>query len=94
MGCNYHKHPCPEARLFLSYADIEKAVKKREEDDIPRNYIRQKGYQVVEMWEGERRSLYKTDASVKSHLRENFPYKRPLSEKQLLQGIMNGKFFG
>ena len=25
----------------------------------------------------------KTDASVKSHLRENFPYKRPLSEEQL-----------
>ena len=39
-------------------------------------------------------SLYKTDASVKSHLRENFPYERPLSEEQLLQGIIDGRLFG
>ena len=39
-------------------------------------------------------SLYKTDASVKSHLRENFPYKRPLSEDELLQGIIDGQLFG
>ena len=39
--------------------------------------------------------VYKTgDASVKSHLRENFPYRRPLSEEQLLQGIIDGRFFG
>ena len=46
------------------------------------------------MWECEWWSLYKTDASVKSHLRENFPYKRPLSEEQLLQGIIDGRLFG
>ena len=46
------------------------------------------------MWECEWWSLYKTDASVKSHLRENFPHKRPLSEEQLLQGIIDGQHFG
>ena len=45
------------------------------------------------MWECEWWSLYKTDASVKCQLRENFPYKRPLSEEQLLQGIIDGQLF-
>ena len=45
------------------------------------------------MWECEWWSLYKTDASVKSHLRENFPYERPLSEEKLLQGILDGQLF-
>ena len=30
---------------------------------------------------------------MKSHLRENFPYKLPLSEEQILQGIIDGKLF-
>ena len=46
------------------------------------------------MWECEWWSLYKTDASVKSHLRENFLYRRPLSEEGLLQGIIDGRLFG
>ena len=46
------------------------------------------------MWECEWWSLCKTDASVKSHLRENFPYKRLLSEEQLLQGIIDRQLFG
>ena len=46
------------------------------------------------MWECGWWSLYKTDASVKSHLRENFPYKRHLSEEQLLEGIIDGQLFG
>ena len=46
------------------------------------------------MWECEWWSLYKTDAPVKSYLRANFPYKRPLSEEQLLQQIIDGRLFG
>ena len=46
------------------------------------------------MWECEWWSLYKTDATVKSHLRGNFPHKRPLREEQLLQGIIDGRLFG
>ena len=46
------------------------------------------------MWECEWWSLYKTDASVRSQLRENFPYKRPFSEEQLLQAIIDRKLFG
>ena len=46
------------------------------------------------MWECEWWRLYKTDSTVKSHLRENFPYKRPLSEEGLLQEIHDGRLFG
>ena len=46
------------------------------------------------MWECEWWRLYKTDASVKSHLRKNFPYRIPLSEEGLMQGIIDGRLFG
>ena len=94
MGCYYHYCPCQEARPSLTDTDIERGVKKRQQDEMRRDYIQQKGYQIVEMWECEWRSLYKTDASVKSHLRKNFPYRRPLSEEGLLHGIIDGQLFG
>ena len=59
-----------------------------------REYIQQKGYQIVEMWECEWWSLYKTDESVKSYLRKNFPHRRPLSEEGLMQGIIDRRLFG
>ena len=93
MGCYYHYCPCQEARPSLTDTDIERGLMKRQQDEMRRDYIQQKGYQSLEMWECEWWSLYKTDASVKSHLRENFPYKRPLSEEQLLQGIIDGRLF-
>ena len=55
---------------------------------------KQKGFEIVEMWECEWWSLYRTDASVKSQLRKNFPYRRPLSEEGLMQGIIDGRLFG
>ena len=69
-------------------------MKRRQQVEMRRDYIQQKGYQTVEMWECELWSLYKTVASVKSHLQENFPYRRPLSEEGLLQEIIEGHFFG
>ena len=68
---------------------------KRQQDEMCTDYIQQKVYQFVEMRECEWWcSLYKSDESVESHLRENFPSRRPLSEVQLLQGIIDGRLFG
>ena len=94
MGCYYHYCPCQEARPSLTDTDIERGVKKRQQDGMCRDYIQQKGYEIVEMWECEWWNLYKTDASVKSHLRKNFPFRRPLNEEGLLQGIIDGQLFG
>ena len=85
MGCYYHYFPCQEARLFLTDTDIERGVKKRQQDEMRKGYIQRKGCQIFEMWECESWSLYKTDASVKSHHRKNFPYRRPLSEEGLVK---------
>ena len=57
-------------------------------------YIKEKGYNVVEMWECEWWNLYKTTTCVKDHLRESFPYKRPLREASLLEQLRSGKLFG
>ena len=86
--------PCQEVRPSLTDTHIERGVKKRQQEEMRRDYIQQKGYQNVEMWECEWWSLYKTDASVKSHLRKNFPDRRPLSEEGLMQGIIDGRLFG
>ena len=57
MGCYYHYCPCQEARPSLTDTDIERGVKKRQQDEMRREYIQQKGYQVVEIWECEWWSL-------------------------------------
>ena len=63
-------------------------------DQKRKQYIKEKGYKVVEMWECEWWNLYKTTTCVKEHLRESFPYKRPLREESLLEQIRSGKLFG
>ena len=45
------------------------------------------------MWECEWWRLYKTTSKVKLHIRENYPYRRSLTEQQLLEGIKKGSLF-
>ena len=91
MRCYFHCCACQEARPSLADNEIKRRIEKRKQDQLRKQYIQQKGYKIVEMWECEWRSLYKTDAPVKSYLRANFSYKRPPSEEQLLQGIFDGR---
>ena len=94
MGCFYHYCSCQEAGTALTEEDIERGNKKREMDQMGKQYIKEKGYKVVEMWENEWWNLYTMTACVKEHLRESFPYKHPLSEESLLEQIGSGKLFG
>ena len=73
MGCYFHYCPCQKARPSLTDTNIERGVKKRQQDKMRRDYIQHRGYEIVEMWECEWWKLYKTDAPVKSYLRANFP---------------------
>ena len=43
------------------------------------------------MWECKWWELYQIDATVKNHLRENFPYQRPLSEERVMQEIKRAR---
>ena len=80
--------------LSLTEEDIERGKKKREKDQMRKQYIKEKGYNVVEMWECEWWNLYKTTTCVEEHLRESFSYNRPLREESLLEQIRSGKLFG
>ena len=94
MGCFYHYCPCQEARPSLTEDDIERGNKKRGVDQMRKQYIKEKRYNVVEVRECDWWNLYKTTTCVKEHLRESFPYKRPLGEDRLLEQIGSGKLFG
>ena len=85
---------CPRQEARPSLTDTERGVKKRHQDEMRRDYIQQKGYRIVEMRKCEWWSLYKTDASVKSHLRKNFPDRRPLKEEGLMQRIIDVRLIG
>ena len=94
MGCFYHYRPCREARRSLTDEDIENGNRKREMDQMRKQYIKEKRYIVVGMWECEWWNLQKTTTCVKTDLRESFPYTRPLWEERPLEQIRSGKLFG
>ena len=82
-----------EALPSLTEDDVERDNKKREMDQMRKQYIK-KGYNDVEMGECEWWNLYKTTTCVEKNLRESFPYKRPLREERLLEQIRSSKLFG
>ena len=53
MGCYYHHCPCQKAPPSLTDTDIGKRIRKRQQDEMRRDYVQQKCYQIVEMWERE-----------------------------------------
>ena len=48
MGCFHHYCLCQEARPSLNEEDIERGSKKREMDQMRKQYIKEKGHDVVE----------------------------------------------
>ena len=51
MGCYFHFCPCQEARASLSEEEMQRGIRKREHDELRRDYLRNKGYNFVEVWE-------------------------------------------
>ena len=94
MGCCYHLCPCQEARRSLGDEDNERGNKRREMDDLRREYNCRKEYKIEEMWECEWWQNFKTNEKLKNHIRSDFPYKRPLSTDSLLEKIRDGSLLG
>ena len=65
MGCFYHYCPCQETRPSLTEENTKRGLKKREMDQMRKQYIKEKGYNVVEMWECEWWNLYKTTKCIR-----------------------------
>ena len=94
MGCFDHFCLCQELRPSLTEEDIKRGSRKRELNELRWSYIQEKGFTVIEMWECEWWRLYKTITNVKLHLRENFPYRRSLTEQLLLERKKKGNLIG
>ena len=71
-----------------------RGTKKREQDQMRKEYIQQKGYKIIEMWECNCWELYRTNATVTNHLRASIPYQRPLSHERLMQEIESRRLLG
>ena len=54
-------------------------------DHMRKQYVKEKDYEVVEMWKREWWSLYKTDLLGKRSLREPFSLERPFRAEPFLE---------
>ena len=73
MGCYYHFRSGHEACPSLTEKDSERGNKKIEVDDMRREYIREKGYKIEEMWECERWETFKTNDKIKNQIITHLP---------------------
>ena len=65
MGCCFPYCPCQEARPSLTGNENMRGIRKREQDQMRKEYIQQKGCKIIEMWECNWWELYRTDATKK-----------------------------
>ena len=68
IGCFFHFCPCQELRPSLTEEDIKRGSRKRELDELSRDYMQEKGFTVNEMWDCEWWKLYKTTINVQLHI--------------------------
>ena len=94
MGCCFHFFPSQEARASLSEEEMQRGVRKREHDELRRDYLRNKGYNIVEVWECKWWERVKEEENVRNHVRKNIPFKLPMKQESMLAKIRDGKMFG
>ena len=77
----------------MSEEETQRRLKKREYDELRRDYLGNEGFTVVEIWESNWWETLKGDESVKIHVRNNFPFKLPLTQESLLAKKREDKLF-
>ena len=50
MGCYFHFSPRQDALASLSEEEMQRGNRKREHDEHRVDYLRNKGYKIVEVW--------------------------------------------
>ena len=58
---------------LLSEEDIERGNKKREIFELRGEYMKTRGYNIQEIMDCEWWELFRSDSSVKNHVKTNFP---------------------
>ena len=94
MGCYFHFCPCQESRAILSEEEMQKGNRKREHDELRTDFLRNKGYNIVEVRECKWWERVTEEENVRNHVRKNFPFKLPMKQESLLAKIRDGKMFG
>ena len=94
MGCFYHGCNCQMAKKKLKAHTVKFWQERRTFDAERKNFIIGKAFEIVEVWECLWWKQVRDDKTLKEHLKINFPFRKPLSEQQLLQQIDNGSLFG
>ena len=94
MVCYFHFCPCQESRASLSEEEMQRRIRKREDDELRRYYLRNKGYNFVEVWECKWWERVKEEENVRNHVRKKFPFKLSMKRESLLAKIRDGKKFG
>ena len=56
--------------------------------------MRNKGYNIVDVWKGKWWEGVKEEENVRNHVMKNFPIKLPMKQESLLAKIRDGKMFG
>ena len=77
MRCYFHYCPYQEARPSLTDNEVIRGIKKKEQDQMRKEYIQQKGYKNIEMWECNCWDFYRTDATVEKSSLSEFPLSTP-----------------
>ena len=93
MGCFYHGCACQKEKEIS--IEIRKGWKERKNYDAEqKKYILGKGFKVVEVWECLWWKRVKEETDIRERMKTNFPYRKPLSEHQIMQQIKNNTLFG
>ena len=73
---------------------MQRGIRKREHDEPRRDYLRNKGYNIVEVWECKWWERVNKEENVRNHVRKSFPFKLPTKQESLLAKGREGKLFG
>ena len=90
MGCYFPFCPCQVSRASLSEEEMQRGIRKREQDELSRDYLGNKGYNNVEVWECNWWERVKEEENVRNHVMKNFPFKLPMKQESLLAKIRDG----
>ena len=93
MGCFCHFCPCQELYPTLTEEDIKRGSRKSELDELRGGYIPEKSFMLLKCGNLSGGDFTRQPLMLK-HIRENFPYRRSLTEHQLLEGMKKGNLFG
>ena len=72
---------------------MQRGIRKREHDELRRDYLRKKGYNIVEVWGCNWWESVKEEENDRNDVRKNFPFKLPMKQESVLAKKRDWKMF-